>query len=408
MTIVQLDIDPRQFQDDLETKITTSVMQSLPTLIINLVVEQLEQKLGSLVTSGEILRFKIDCIRSSLTSIWPPLTPLPLFLKNLPKQTIFDLGCFAVTIAVKHYTSPEIYLKQPVNLQCLQPIEVKQQPLKTVCKYIIRMRQVGLQANILAPVISNTLISSCNCSPDCLAAHTDGAWDWALRFICKICGKSHFCECFRTALEKNYLKALTERSHYGEDGWPHKFIASYQQSEFREGICHLCRDIPSDLFYCHPMYGSKVMIHYGPYIKRTAIEKDIDEREAENEIRESLGIPRISEGWISEIELLNIVKDILPNKKVVHQASPDWLRRQRLDIFIPELKLAIEYQGQQHYKSVPLFGGEEGFLQTQKRDKLKAKLCAENGISLIFFRYDETVTRKLVEARIKKTLLEKA
>ena len=99
-----------------------------------------------------------------------------------------------------------------------------------------------------------------------------------------------------------------------------------------------------------------------------------------------------------------MAKALFSNKEVIHQASPEWLGRQRLDIFIPELKLAIEYQGQQHYKPISLFGGEEGFLQTQKRDKLKSKLCAENGISLVFFQYDETITRKLVETRIKRAL----
>jgi hypothetical protein len=35
MTLVQLDIDLRKFQDDLKARILTSVMQSLPDLIIN-------------------------------------------------------------------------------------------------------------------------------------------------------------------------------------------------------------------------------------------------------------------------------------------------------------------------------------------------------------------------------------
>jgi hypothetical protein len=265
---------------------------------------------------------------------------------------------------------------------------------------------VGLPVEVLTS-IGDALVPLCKCHPDYLAAYIDGVWNWTIRFICKVCGKSYFCDCFRPALEKYHLKSLEEKNHYSESGWPHKFIAAYQKSQFREGICHLCRDIPSEIFYCHPMYGSNVQVHYGPYIKRTAIEKNIDEREAENEIRDLLGIPHIGEGWVSERELLNIVKGISPENAVVHQASPEWLGRQRLDIFIPELRLAIEYQGQQHYKPVSLFGGEEGFLQTQERDKLKAKLCAENGINLIFFRYDETITRNLIETRIKKAPVRK-
>jgi hypothetical protein len=419
MTLIQLDIDPRKFQDDLKARILTSVMQSLPELIISLVVEQFEKRLKNLVASGEIIRFTIGSNHSMGSpnshlppNRWPPqpsTIQLPWFLKDLPKEKVIDLGWFEFTIVTKQDHPPEIHFERPVNLLCSGSLEVKQQSLKTISKYIIRMGWnggLGIPANFITS-IGDTLVPSCQCPPDYLAAYIDGVWNWTIRFICRVCGKSYFCECFRTALEKYYVKALAERNHYAEGSWPHKFIAAYQQAEFREGICHLCRDIPSELFYCHPMYGSKVMVHYGPYIKRTAIEKDIDEHEAENEIRGLLGIPFIGEGWISERELLNIVRDIFPNNEVIHQASPEWLGRQRLDIFMPELRLAIEYQGQQHYKPVSLFGGDEGFKQTQERDKLKAKLCAEKGVTLIYFQYDESITRKLIETRIKKALSER-
>ena len=416
MTLIQLDIDPRKFQDDLKARILTSVMQSLPELIINLVVEQFEKQLKNLVASGEILRFNIGSNhgRGSPDSHlppnrWPPqpsTIQLPWFLKDLPKQTAIDLGWFEFTIVTKRDDPREIHFERPVNLLYSGPLEVKRQSLKTISKYIVRVGwngELGIPANVLTSV-GDTLVPSCQCPPDYLAAYIDGVWDWTIRFICRVCGKSYFCECFRTALEKYYVKALAERNHYSKGGWPHKFIAAYQQAEFREGICHLCRDIPSELFYCHPMYGSKVMVHYGPYIMRTATEKGIDKHEAENEIRELLGIPRISEGWISEAELLNMIRDIFPANKVVHQASPEWLGRQRFDIFIPEFSLAIEYQGRQHYEPVPFFGGEEGFSRTQERDRWKAKICAEKGVILIYFRYDESITRKLIETRIKKAL----
>ena len=435
MTLIQLDIDPRKFQDDLKARILTTAMQSLPELIINLVIEQFEKQLRNLVASGEILRFKIGFnpgpVRASegmsqsraymrigspdshLPSNRWPLQPsriqLPWFLKNLPKQSVIELGWFEFTIVLKHNGSPGLHLEKPVNLICSKPLEVKEKSLKTVSRYIVRMgywEPIGLPVEVLTS-IGDALVPSCKCHPDYLAAHIDSVWNWTVRFICKVCGKSYFCDCFRPALEKYYLKAFEEKNPYTESGWAHKFIAVYQKSQFRGGICHLCRDIPSELFYCHPMYGSNVNVHYGPYIKRTAIEKNIDEREAENEIRDLLGIPHIGEGWVSERELLNIVKDIFPENEVVHQASPEWLGRQRLDIFIPELRLAIEYQGQQHYKPVSLFGGEEGFKQTQERDKLKSKLCAENGVILIYLRYDESITRKLIETCIKKALSER-
>ena len=84
-------------------------------------------------------------------------------------------------------------------------------------------------------------------------------------------------------------------------------------------------------------------------------------KEAENEVRKEMGIPLIGEGWIAETEVFYMVKDILSEYEVIHHARPKWLEGQEFDIYIPELKLAIEYMGEQHYKPVDYFGGEEAF-----------------------------------------------
>ena len=74
--------------------------------------------------------------------------------------------------------------------------------------------------------------------------------------------------------------------------------------------------------------------------------------------------------------------------------------RQRFDIFIPTQKIAIEYQGRQHYEPVQYFGGEEAFKKTQELDKQKARLCYENGVNLVYFRFDEEITTRMVEKRL--------
>ena len=92
--------------------------------------------------------------------------------------------------------------------------------------------------------------------------------------------------------------------------------------------------------------------------------------------------------------------------EVIREATPEWLGRQRLDIFIPELKLAIEYQGEQHYKSISIFGGEEGFQKSKKRDMLKKELCLENNISIVYFKYNEELTERKVFNKLKHFLVE--
>lgn len=67
----------------------------------------------------------------------------------------------------------------------------------------------------------------------------------------------------------------------------------------------------------------------------------------------------------------------------------------RYDFFVPSLKVFIEYHGQQHYKPVLIFGGEEGYKQTVKRDKAKRELATANGFKLITVSYRGSLSNNL-------------
>ena len=56
-----------------------------------------------------------------------------------------------------------------------------------------------------------------------------------------------------------------------------------------------------------------------------------------------------------------------------------------LDVYNDELKLAIEYNGKQHYEYIPKYfhRSYEDFLEQKYRDELKREKCRENGIKLI-------------------------
>jgi very-short-patch-repair endonuclease len=152
------------------------------------------------------------------------------------------------------------------------------------------------------------------------------------------------------------------------------------------------------------MYGSSVLVRYGPYIRKLEHEQGLSARDAENRVREALGIAKIGEGWISETQLYRLVAHLFSRHEVVREASPQWLGRQRLDIYLPRLAVAIEYQGQQHYAAVDLFGGEEALQRTRERDRKKRDLCEKNGVTLVYFRHDEPLTEKTVLRKLKRFL----
>ena len=103
----------------------------------------------------------------------------------------------------------------------------------------------------------------------------------------------------------------------------------------------------------------------------------------QNKFRISRGLPKIGEGWVGETSLYYLIKQKFDQYEIIQHGSPTWLGRQHLDIWIPELKIGIEYQGAQHDKPVEFFGGQIAFDENLKRDARKRQLCKENGIKLI-------------------------
>ena len=154
------------------------------------------------------------------------------------------------------------------------------------------------------------------------------------------------------------------------------------------------------------MYGSAFKAKYGAYIAKHSLQEGISERDAENYIRGLKGVARIGEKWVNETLLFNYINLLFPQYTVQREASPSWLNRQRFDIYIPELNLEMEYQGQQHYVAVDLFGGEEGLKRTKQRDKEKLQLSKANDVDIIYFSYKENITEKLVQNRLKSYLKE--
>lgn len=90
----------------------------------------------------------------------------------------------------------------------------------------------------------------------------------------------------------------------------------------------------------------------------------------------------------SQYNLYNRLCNELPNLEILYEYSPDWLGKQRFDIYIPKYNIAIEYNGEQHYKPMAKFGGVIGYNKTVERDSHKLEKCKANNCKLYVLRYN--------------------
>ena len=85
-----------------------------------------------------------------------------------------------------------------------------------------------------------------------------------------------------------------------------------------------------------------------------------------------------------EIELL-LSKNNIKYIEQCGKSTFSWLSKMKLDFYLPEYNIAIECQGEQHFKPIEHFGGNEEFKMVSIRDKRKRKLCDENHIKIIYY-----------------------
>lgn len=124
----------------------------------------------------------------------------------------------------------------------------------------------------------------------------------------------------------------------------------------------------------------------------------------ENIARQEFGFRGVGEGWVSETLLYHVVCRLLEGHLILRHHRPDWLEGLELDIFVPDLALAIEYQGQQHFHPVEAWGGKAGLLGLQARDARKRELCRANSVALVEVDYTEPLTEEHIRGRLYKAV----
>jgi len=104
-------------------------------------------------------------------------------------------------------------------------------------------------------------------------------------------------------------------------------------------------------------------------------------------------------------QLLGIVQEIFPNQKIILEHNIAAVGALFLDIYLPQLSLAFEFDGEQHFAySQHFHGTPEAFRSYKKRDLLKTNKCTELGITLVRVRFDEGLSKDLVLDKINKAL----
>lgn len=108
---------------------------------------------------------------------------------------------------------------------------------------------------------------------------------------------------------------------------------------------------------------------------------------------------RLPTKWKSEQELFRLVSRFFED--AIFHYTDEWISPQHIDIFIPQIQCAIEYQGEQHFLSSDYFGGDDYLENRKLLDDRKRSLCKEIGIILIEWRYDEPINEVILDKKLR-------
>lgn len=230
-------------------------------------------------------------------------------------------------------------------------------------------------------------LSPCSCPPLWISRRT---------------GQTYTCLCFSYVAKKMW-RCETDRA------WATR--AGDIDIPMQPGLCSICSDHVPPPNVADQGYCNSFIKRYAPY-KHLFFMKMFDgiwlegerlkdaERIAEDAARLAVGYPLIGQKWISETTLYRTVRSLLAPRIVVQHFQGKELDGQEVDVWVPSLKLAIEYHGPQHRHSLHAWGGEAALAAAKERDKRKRRKLSELGYYYVEFQYDEQFTEETVLERI--------
>ena len=284
----------------------------------------------------------------------------------------------------------------------------KQKTLKTQVNHVIRLNHVRIPSHLFKrvirsvggsraldqPYIANLTVGCRRFIDDRIVGFRVVAFDHI------VTGQRKFCRCHAGVHAAMVSDARSRAPSFGANSWPHHVISLLDNALYSEELCHFCVSEHHGGNAHMEWYGSQIREHYGPYVDFLVRGTDMDITTAKSEARRRLSISR----WVREDELYRLIAKLFPTRTIRREASPPWLGRQRLDVFLPELRLAIEHQGEQHYRPIAAFGGSKGFDRTRERDERKRSVCNDNGVAVVDIRFDQPLTLRSLRHRLRRWL----
>ena len=285
----------------------------------------------------------------------------------------------------------------------------RRKELKSQVNHTVRLNKIKIPCDVFAqtiravtqtrtieqPYIANLTVGCKHFVDDRIEGFRTVAFDHV------VTGERRFCHCHSKAHAAMLSDTKGRVSSFMPDSWPHHVINLLEHAAYTEGLCHFCVSERHGGDAHFEWYGRQIQKHFDPYIDLLVRGADMDIQTAKAEARRRLSISQ----WVREDELYQLTSKLFPTRTIRREASPPWLGQQRLDIFLPELALAIEHQGEQHYYPIGVFGGEQAFAKTQERDERKRALCRENGVTVVDIRFNDPLTIPSLRSRLRRWLV---
>jgi len=148
-------------------------------------------------------------------------------------------------------------------------------------------------------------------------------------------------------------------------------------------------------------YGIDELVFRGNELRNNVPYKIIDEQHKEKEKKNKVLDLRRKKILRQEEKIYKILREIYPNK-IIRRHDRKTLKGVELDFNLPELRLGIEYDGEQHFDKElyqKLYG--EGFDEQVKRDRKKDRLCIKKKIKLIRIKYDYKINKTSIKKLLK-------